>query len=400
MDHSPFTVESMMSEPTTDTPIPPLTRTRQALEEGIEQGLHFGGQVYVARRSDVPRDDEPFQSLDLVVGERQPGQPMTADTLMIWLSSSKPVTAVALGQLWERGALALDDPIARHIPEFAAKGKEKITLRHALTHTGGFRLLNVGWPEAGWDAIIATICNSRPEPRWGPGEKAGYHLAASWFILGEVVRRLDGRSYSDYVRQEIFEPCGMSDSWIGMPAQRFAAYGDRIGRMYGTEASAGTSKTPLTRPWHQAAHVQGCSPGGNGYGPIRQLGRFYEMLSLGGTWNGQRILSPQAVEALTTPHRVGLYDHTFKHKLDWGLGFIVNSEHYGAELPPYGYGRHASRRTFGHSGFQSSTGFCDPCHGLVVALVVNGNPGEPRHTERLRQLTEAIYEDLGLGEPL
>ena len=68
-----------------------------------------------------------------------------------------------------------------------------------------------------------------------------------------------------------------------------------------------------------------------------------------------------------------------------------------ADLPPYGYGRHASRRTFGHSGFQSSTGFADPEHGLVVAAVVNGNPGEPAHTERFRDLTEAIYEDLGLA---
>ncbi len=395
-----------MLEPMPADSLPLLTSTHRYLEEGIEQGLHFGGQVYVSRRTGlsagdvITEDAEPFQERDLVVGERQPGQAMSLDTLMIWLSSSKPVTAVALGQLWERGALALDDPIARHIPEFAAQGKEKITLRHALTHTGGFRLLSVGWPEAGWDDIIATICRSRPEPRWVPGEKAGYHLAASWFILGEVVRRLDGRSYSEYVRQEIFEPCGMTDCWVGMPADRFEAYGERIGRMYGTEASSVSEKPPLARPWHQAAHVQGCSPGGNGYGPIRQLGRFYEMLLLGGRWNGQRILSPQTVEALTTPHRVGLYDHTFKHTLDWGLGFIVNSEHYGAELPPYGYGRHASRRTFGHSGYQSSTAFADPRHGLVVALVVNGNPGEPRHTQRLRQLTEAIYEDLGLVEPL
>lgn len=396
----------MVSEPTTAPSLPELSRTRRYIEEGIDQGLHFGGQVYVSKRlgpssaEASPGDAARFVDRQLVVGERQPGQAMTADSLMIWLSSSKPVTAVALGQLWERGKLDLDDPIALHVPEFADRGKDRITLRHALTHTGGFRLLNVGWPDAEWDQIIATICKSRPEPRWVPGEKAGYHLAASWFILGEVVRRLDGRSYSEYVRQEIFEPCGMVDSWVGMPAARFAEYGDRIGRMFGTEKSAGTAQAPLKRMWHRDLHVQGCSPGGNGYGPMCDLGRFYEMLLQRGQWNGHRILQPQTVEALTSPHRVGLYDHTFKHKLDWGLGFIVNSEHYGAEMPPYGYGRHASRRTFGHSGFQSSTAFADPLHGLVIALVVNGNPGEPRHTHRLRQLTEAIYEDLGLAESL
>lgn len=359
-----------------------LTRTRDALERGIAEGLHLGAQLYVSLAG---------EATDLVVGERRPGEPMTADTLNIWLSSSKPIAAVALARLWEAGELDLDDPVARFVPEFGAHGKGGITLRHVLTHTSGFRLLNVGWPEASWDEIVATISAARPEPRWTPGHKAGYHLAASWFMLGEVIRRVDGRPYSEVVRRELFEPLGMDDSWVGMPRDRFLAYGDRLGRMYGTEGAE-----RIARGWHREAHVVGCSPGGNGYGPIRGLGRFYEMLLARGTWNGRRLVSPQTVEALVTPHRVGMVDQTFKVKLDWGLGFICDSKHYGVERTPYGYGRHASRRTFGHSGFQSSTGFADPEHGLTVALVVNGNPGEPRHTERFQAITEAIYEDLGL----
>ena len=176
-----------------------------------------------------------------------------------------------------------------------------------------------------------------------------------------------------------------------MPRARFLAYGERLGRMYSTEGDE-----PMERNWRREAHVVGCSPGGNGHGPIRELGRFYEMLLARGEWNGRRLVTPQTVEALTTPHRVGLVDKTFKAKLDWGLGFICDSKHYGEDLIPYGYGRHASRRTFGHSGFQSSTGFADPEHGLAVAFVANGHPGEPRHTERFREVSEAIYEDLGL----
>ncbi len=382
---------------TLPTPIE-LPRTREILLRGVEQGLHLGGQLYLslgagsAARSGTAQSG-PERHAELMIGDRTEGQPMTPDTLMIWLSSTKPVAAVAIAQLWERGDLDLDDPIARHLPEFAAKGKERITVRHVLTHTSGIRMLSVGWPEASWDEIIATICGGRPEPRWILGEHAGYHLASSWFILGELVRRLDGRHFSDYVRQEIFEPLGMQDSWIGMPREQFLAYDGRLATMYSTENS-----TPRPRGWRREPHVVGCSPGGNGYGPLRELGRFYEMLLARGSWNGTRILSPQTVEALTTPHRVGLLDKTFKHKLDWGLGFIVNSNHYGAGLPPYGYGRHASRRTFGHSGFQSSTGFADPESRLVVALAVNGNPGEPRHTERFRDITEAIYQDLGLAQ--
>ena len=372
------------------TPDLDLSRTREELASGIEQGLHLGAQLYLSLGAGSA---EPIRSRELVIGERAVGQPMTPDTVMIWLSSTKPITAVCVAQLWERGLLDLDDPIARHIPEFGVHGKERITLRHVLTHTGGIRMLNIGWPEASWDEILHTICKARPEPRWVPGEKAGYHLASSWFLLGELVARIDGRDFSQYVREEIFEPLGMRDSWIGMPSERWREYGDRIGRMYGTENGA-----RMERAWNREAHVVGCSPGGNGHGPIRELGRFYEMLLSRGEWNGARILSPQTVEAMTVPHRVGMYDQTFKHQLDWGLGFIVNSNHYGAELPPYGYGRHASRRTFGHSGYQSSTGFADPERRLVVALVTNGNPGEPRHTERFRDLTEAIYQDLGFAD--
>lgn len=362
-----------------------LPRTRAAIERGRARGLHLGGQAHVAHRG---------RSADLIAGERQPGQAMTVDTLNVWLSSTKPVAAVALAILWERGALDLDDPIARFVPEFAAEGKGAITLRHALTHTGGFRMLDVGWPNASWEEIVAKICAARPEPRWPLGDKAGYHIASSWFVLGEVARRIDGRDFSRFVRQELFEPLGMLDSWIGMPPDRFVGYGERIGWMWSTEG-----ETPMARGWHREPHVVGCSPGGNGIGPMRDLARFYAMLLARGALDGRRVLTPQTVEALTAPQRVGLVDVTFRHKIDWGLGFIVNSLHYGVESWPYGYGIHASRRTFGHSGRQSSTAFADPDADLVVALFVNGNPGDEPHTARFRELCEAIYEDLGLARP-
>src|SRR5258708_39132479 len=99
---------------------------------------------------------------------------------------------------------------------------------------------------------------------------------------------------------------------------------------------------------------------------------------------GHPILSPQAVEALTARHRAGMLDHTFQHVLDWGLGFIVNSRQYGAANVPYGYGDHTSPRTFGHSGYRSSTGFPDPEQGLAVALALNGTPSHDAHARRLR----------------
>jgi CubicO group peptidase (beta-lactamase class C family) len=365
-----------------------LEGVRGLMEAGIAAGLHLGGQLYVSRRGEVVAD--------LAVGESRPGRALRRDELMLWLSSTKPVAAVAIAQLWERGALGLDDPVARHIPEFAAGGKQGITLRHLLTHTGGFRMLDVGWPEASWEEILARVCAARREPRWTPGEKGGYHTASSWFVLGELVRRLDGRPFERYAREEIFLPLEMSDCWVGMPAERFAAYGERLAPMWDT-----TRDPPAALDWHGRIHATRCSPAGGGWGPMRELGRFYEALLAGGSYAGARVLRPQTVEALVARHRTGLLDHTFKKVMDWGLGLIPNPAIYqkGDQDVPYAYGPHASRRAFGHSGQRSSTAFADPEHGLVVALAVNGLPAKDDHQRRFRSLTAAVYEDLGLVAP-
>jgi CubicO group peptidase (beta-lactamase class C family) len=93
-----------------------------------------------------------------------------------------------------------------------------------------------------------------------------------------------------------------------------------------------------------------------------------------------------------------MFDETFRHIMDWGLGFMVNSNRYGANTVPYGFGKHASDETFGHSGSQSSVAFADPTHRLVVAWVCNGMPGERKHQARAREINSAIYEDLNLVE--
>jgi CubicO group peptidase (beta-lactamase class C family) len=371
----------------TADPWAPLPRTRGALEEGLDEGLHLAAQLHVSLAGEVVAD--------AALGENRPGEPLRPDHLMLWLSSTKPVAAVAVAQLWERGLLELDDPVARHLPEFAVQGKEGITLRHLLTHTAGIRMLDTGWPAASGEEIVARIAAAKPEPNWVPGQKAGYHLASSWFLLGEIVHRLSGRPFDCYVREEIFLPLGMSDCWIGMPAERYRQYeaAGRLGLLYNTEGAP-----PRQHSWTSEARLVSVHPGGNGYGPVRELARFYAMLLGRGSLGGRRVLSAQAVEALTARHRVGLVDQTFKHEIDWGLGFILDSKRYGVETVPYGYGRLGSPRTFGHSGYRSSTAFADPEPGLAVALVMNGTPGEADHERRIRAVLDAIYLDLGLGE--
>ncbi len=366
-----------------------LPRTLAVLEGGIGEGLHLGAQLYASHRGRVVAD--------LAVGEARRGTPMTPETLLIWFSAGKPVGVVAIAQLWEAGRLDLDDPVTAFIPEFGAGGKGRVTIRHLLTHTGGF--LREWAPSAyntlPWDEIIARVCAAPLEPGWTPGRRAGYHAVSSWFVIGEIVRRVDGRHYRDYVREAIFAPLGMRDSWVGMPPERHAAYGDRIGAMHDMGADAGARPYPNL---DTAAGCARCVPGGNGRGPIRELGRFYEMLLGRGERDDARLLTPQTVEALTTPNRVGLFDETFGQVKDWGLGFALDTARTrgdaGATLS---FRPHASPRAFGHGGYRSSLGFADPEYGLVAAFVANGTPPDDAHARRARAITTAIYEDLGLA---
>jgi CubicO group peptidase (beta-lactamase class C family) len=360
-----------------------LPRTFELITEQMHAGLHIGAQGYVSRNNQTVGD--------FAIGESRPGVPMTPETIMLWMSATKPTASVAIGQLWERGLLTLDDPVAKHVPEFAQHGKERITIRHILTHTAGIRWIETGWPHAPFEQVVAKVCGMRPERDWIPGRKAGYSAYVSWYMLAEIVRRLDGRDYAKYVRQSIFEPLGMTDCWIAMPHDVYHAYGPRLGIMQKTEGGRVHDLGMDTE-----AACTNARPSGSGHGPMRQLARFYEMLLAGGVLHGRRVLLPQTVEALVARHRAGMYDHTFKHILDFGLGFVLNSNQYGIDTVPYGYGPHASPRTFGHSGVQSSCAFADPENGLAAAIVFNGTPGEAVHDRRIRAVLTMMYEELGI----
>lgn len=361
-----------------DTAFP---RTLALLEEGRTTGLHLGAQLFVALRGRT--------LASLAVGERRPGEPMTTDTLLLWLSSGKPLTAIAIAQQWERGRLDLDDLVATHLPEFATGGKEGIRIRHLLTHTGGFRSADENPEQLPWDQAIQSVCSAPLEPGWIPGVTAGYHTRSSWFILAEIVRRLTGGAFSHYLREEILLPLGMSNCWVGMPPTEFKRYGPRIGTTFLTFPGP-----PIPSPtWDDEVDCALCRPASNARGPVEELGRLYQALLDG----GHGILRPETIREFTRRHRTGVHDATFRHVIDMGLGFLINSNRYGMETVPYGYGRHASTNTFGHSGSQSSCAFADPEHGLVVAWACNGLPGEPRHQRRQRALNTAIYEDLQLN---
>jgi CubicO group peptidase (beta-lactamase class C family) len=354
-------------------------KTAAVIEAGRLQKLHLGAQLFVSRHG---------QTLaDAAFGQSRPGVDMTPDSIALWLSAGKPLAAVALARFWESGQLDLDDSVAKFIPEFAANRKKSVSIRHLLTHTAGLRW--VEW-SASWDKMIAQICEAPLEPRWIPGRTAGYHAFTTWYILGEILRRLDPahRPYETFIAEEIFQPLEMSDCFFAMSPPQYRSYATRIAPLEPTNQS---SARPASFDTEAGCAV--CSPGVSGRGPARELARFYEMLLA----RGRPLLGPQTVEALTARHRAGVYDLTFKHIIDWGLGFIVNSTQYGQSVP-YGFGPRASPRAFGHGGNQSSMAMADPEYGVAVVVIFTGLPGEIAHQQRMTATLEAVYEDMGIGE--
>ena len=361
---------------------PSFERTRAIFESGIHEKIHLGAQLYVSRAGEV--------LIDEAFGEAREGVPMRSDSITLWFSAGKPITAVAMAQLVEGGKLQWRTRVAEVIPEFAQSGKESINLWHLLTHTAGLRHaddLDVTLP---WEQQIARLCELPLEVNWVPGQRAGYHVWATWTLLGEIVKRAGGRPVDLFVNENIFLPLGIGNSWLEMDESIIARYGERLAFVYDTSGSVPKGR----EDWNTLNGMAQCRPGGNVRGPVRELARFYEALSGG----GRNILRTETVVEMTRRHRAGMFDETFQFQMDWGLGFILNSNRNGFQMP-YGYGRNASPDTFGHSGNQSSCAFADPKHQLVVAWVCNGQPGERRHQQRQRAINNAIYEDLGIEAP-
>jgi CubicO group peptidase (beta-lactamase class C family) len=357
-----------------------LPQTFGVIQAGMERGLHLGVQLYVSLNRHVV--------VDSGIGFDEPNRELTNDFIMLWLSAGKPLTAVMILQLVDEGKIGLDTVVGEVIPEFAINGKRSISIKHLLTHTGGFRNVDMGWPDASHEETLQRICSASLEDGWVVGDSAGYHLASSWFILGEILQRIDQKPFAQCLQERICSPLNMASTSNGISSSEFAEIEHRIGKMYQIE------KGELSlHDWHDKRACEKSSPGAACRGPIRELGWFYESF-LPDENSSARLLSPATNAEFTQRARVGTFDQTLRHKVDFGLGVIVNSNRYGVDTVPYGYGEASSESTFGHGGSQSSLGFCDPERGLVVAYVANTRVGEGRHQRRNREIVNAIYSDM------
>ena len=348
----------------------------ELVERQREQGLHLGAQLYVSVGGEVV--------LDVAIGDARPGEALRTDHLMMWYSATKPLTAVAIVQLVEQGRLDLDDRVGRFVPGWG-RGKEACTVRHVLTHMGGFARAETFDADISWDEAIARIAAHPAE--FPPGHAASYHATSGWMVLAEIVRVVDGRPIEDYLAEEVFGPAGMGDTWLGIPVADQERLGDRLapvhwaGLVLPVLEDGALCMRPYhiedihDRPWHRAK-VQ---PGGAGRGPAADLGRFYEALLADG---GARLFRrPASLTLLGACHRAGVVDRTFLSVPPWGLGVQIAGSLSGA----IGY------RAFGHGGMGSSRGLCDPVEDLVLVFVTNGLAGPIEHERRMTEVTNAVY---------
>ena len=228
-------------------------------------------------------------------------RPWEKDTIVNVYSTTKTMTALCALILSDRGDLDFDAPVARYWPEFAAAGKEKVKVSHLMAHSAGLS----GWKEKitledvyDWDKMTSLL--AAQAPYWEPGTQSGYHALTQGFLVGEVVRRITGRSLGTFFREEIAEPLG-ADFHIGLPASEDDRVADLIPPPPGTaigdgeqsELVANMSRNPgvdvletRTRAWRGAE-----IPAGGGTGNARSIAQIHAILANGGEAQGKRFMS-------------------------------------------------------------------------------------------------------------
>jgi CubicO group peptidase (beta-lactamase class C family) len=396
--------------PLTGYVAPGLEPVREAFRSGADD-LGAGGGAFCAYV-------DGQLVVDLWGGHARPGVPWSEDTLSTLMSSTKGLVAVCAQVLVDRGLLDVDAPVSTYWPEFAQAGKGGAQVRHILDHTVGVLSFadpgNVlDWTGHGWDdheAIAARLAASAPA--WEPGTRIGYHAVSVGWLVGELVRRITGRSIGTFFHEEIATPLGL-DAWIGTPVEHHHRMADVIpeppgslspdqirlqhliteqrserdsllaragitmhGRSLGDDL-AGFMNTPRVR----ALEI----PAANGSATARSLARMYAMLSMQGELDGVRILSPAAVRSRDSQpvqgHDAVLGGGSSAPVLQYALGYEGNPEQPGQ---PRRFGPGIA--SFGHAGAGGQLGFCDPEHRVAIGFVRNQLTTSPRFATRLIDL--------------
>jgi CubicO group peptidase (beta-lactamase class C family) len=322
-------------------------------------------------------------------------RPWQRDTLVNVWSASKGVLALAAAMLVDRGRLAYDAPVARYWPEFSQGGKQAITVDQVMSHQAGLDGVNVPISDAelyAWTPFVDAI--AAMAPLWEPGSRCVYHPVTYGHIVGELIRRIDGRSPGRFIAEEIVGPLGLSFH-IGLPealdhrvaemsahdkAYDWIRFGEKSAYPHSFRNPTLLATTPNTRAW-RAAEV----PGANGQSDARSLAQIYGTLACGGTAGAHRLLSPEALRQATAVRFDGV-DACSLAPTVFAAGYRIGA---------IGFGPHAGAGHFGHTGWGGSTAFADPQRRLGFAFVTSRLLGFDDGVDpRRARLLDAVYAAL------
>ncbi len=375
---------------------PGFEAVREAFARNFEKGREVGAAFCVHRHG--------HKVVDLCGGtfDREGTRPYDDGTLQLVFSSTKGATAVCANLLAQRGQLDLDAPVAAYWPEFAQAGKEELPVRFLLSHQAGLPAVDATLTREevwAWDPVIEALAAQRPF--WEPGTAHGYHAVTYGYLVGEVVRRVSGRSIGTFFADEVAGPLGL-EFYIGLPAELEPRVSPVVSAPMGGDASdPAYTSTLLARALNMAGALHGRDwmnqlgwhtaecPGATGITNAVSLSRLYSGLMEpleGGP--DTPLFTPEHLERARTPLTFGP-DLVFASaglplEQQIGLGFWRSG-------PAALFGGEGS---FGHGGAGGSYGFADPEHGLAVGYVMN-KMSRDLVDPRPHRLIPAVYEAVG-----
>jgi CubicO group peptidase (beta-lactamase class C family) len=282
---------------------------------------------------------------------------MREDDLFAIASMTKPITATALMILVDEGKLSIDDPVKKHLPEFATvkfQGEPPatvMTVRHCLTHTAGL---------AGSQRTIATLKESVEEIAardlaFQPGERWQYSPGLT--VCGRIIEVVSKQPYEAFLESRIFKPLGMNETSFAPSEQQRK----RLVRLY--QPSANKQDLAVASHWLvDDAGKMAANPSGGLFSTAADLSRFYQMILNGGELDGERTVSQAAVDEMTKV-RTGSLTTGFTPGNGWGLGWCVIRE-------PQGVTESLSPGTFGHGGAFGTQGWVDPKRKTIFVLLI------------------------------
>ncbi|MHC9043280.1 serine hydrolase domain-containing protein [Microbacterium saperdae] len=385
------------------TVAPGFERIRDEFAEGFSEKPHMGAALSILH------DGAPVVDLWGGVADERTHAPWSEQTVSVIFSCTKGLVSILAARLVQDGLLDYEAPVTKYWAEFAAAGKEDVRVKHLLSHRSGLSAprspLTVE-QITDWDHVVREL--GAQKPLWEPDSGYAYHAITHGWLIGEVIRRVSGRSVGQYFADLITTPLGV-DAWIGLPAHQSSLVahmqvGSTLAELTAQQAAA---RNPVETDWSGLAMTLGGALAPELIGPgdedgfnspairaaeIPGAGGIASARALAAIWSatitnsgGARLLDDETIATATVPQSEGSPVWNVPGPWPrWGMGFQLDSEAR----------RYTTPHGFGHDGAGGQVAFADPAAGIGFAYLTNQM--EAINDLRGTRIVDALRAKLGL----